>query len=99
MENPQLYNSANIYVFIEYINTYYPEINISEVLEYASITELDNSISTMRMAVPPVFSLVCKPTRGSQRTSPARNGMSFAMPVSLLSRCAGVIRPALRPPV
>ena len=43
MENPQLYNSANIYVFIEYINTYYPEINISEVLEYASITELEIS--------------------------------------------------------
>lgn len=43
MESKQLYNSTILIVFIEYIRTYYPEINISEVLEYASITELEIS--------------------------------------------------------
>lgn len=41
MENNQLYSSTILTVFIEYIRTDYPEINISEVLEYASITELE----------------------------------------------------------
>lgn len=41
MESKRLYNSTLLIVYIDYINIYYPEINISEVLEYASITELE----------------------------------------------------------
>lgn len=43
MESKQLYNSNNLQVFIEYISNRYPEINIGEVLQYASISELEIS--------------------------------------------------------
>ncbi len=39
MENNLLYNSSNLLVFIEYVSKHYPAVNISEVLEYASITK------------------------------------------------------------
>ncbi len=39
MDNRLLYNSSNLIVFVEYIAKYYPEIDITEVLDYASITE------------------------------------------------------------
>ena len=39
MGNNLLYNSSNLIVFIEYVSKNYPEVNISEVLEYASITK------------------------------------------------------------
>jgi len=43
MESKQLYNSNNLLVFIEYISSRYPEINIDEILKYASISNLEIS--------------------------------------------------------
>jgi PAS domain S-box-containing protein len=41
MDNVQLYNSNNLLLFLEYIAKHYPEISIAEVLDYASISELE----------------------------------------------------------
>ena len=41
MENIPLYNSNNLLLFVEYINAKHPEVNIPEVLNYASISELE----------------------------------------------------------
>ena len=41
MENSPLYNSSNLIVYLEYIEKYYPEINISEVLKYAGMTNTE----------------------------------------------------------
>ena len=43
MESKQLYNSTVLLVFIEYVSSRYPEINIDEILKYASISSLEIS--------------------------------------------------------
>jgi hypothetical protein len=43
MESKQLYNSSNLLVFIEYISSSYPGINIDKVLQYSAISDLEIS--------------------------------------------------------
>ena len=43
MESKQLYNSTMLLVFVEYASSRYPEINIDEILKYASISDLEIS--------------------------------------------------------
>ena len=43
MESKQLYNSTMLLVFVEYVSSRYPEININEILKYASISDLEIS--------------------------------------------------------
>ena len=43
MESKQLYNSTMLLVFVEYVSSRYPEINIDEILKYASISDLEIS--------------------------------------------------------
>jgi PAS domain S-box-containing protein len=43
MESKQLYNSTILLVFVEYVSSRYPEINIDEILKYASISDMEIS--------------------------------------------------------